>query len=1047
MERRALPRAPWLTLYTLSGTCSLSYQILWARLFQQVLGSTVYALSLVTALFMAGLALGSRLGGRWADGGRMETQTGDRPPGAQPAGDRGDGDGTAGPAISLRRYALVELVTAGLAFASFLVVPALEPLMAAVSGASGPVAAADTTVAGAGMRALAGMGPARLALTLLLPLVTVLPVTTAMGVSMPLLTRALARRARHVGGDAGQIYVLNTAGALAGATLTGFLLIRFIGVTATWMGMVAVNAVIGLVALLMVGRMRRQAGEGTRTAVAEWESPVESLVSPEQEIGRRLLVVLFVISGFISFGYELFWTRSLITVLGNSTYAVTSTLLATLLGLTAGSAIITRVVDRIRRPVLTLGLLEAGIGITSMIALPLLVETLYTRGVQSFFFAEGGDWWRSVGMRFAAAAAVLFVPSTLNGATLPLMLRTMTRSMRSRGTDIGTAYAADAAGNVLGTLLPAFLMLPLLGIFRGLLVLGALNLALAVTYALPRTRRWIAAPAAAGLLALVMLVPASFQFPSDTYAAGDAVLFYEEGVEATTRVYRKQDTGARHMSVDGVFIGGSGDAAQKELVLAHLHAALRPRAHTALTVGLGSGVLASELAGYDHLERIDVVEIAPSVARGARAFPSWRAAYPGDARVHLVVDDVTNYLLQTDARYDLIVSDGKSRPTARGNGLFFSSDYYALAQRRLAPNGLFMQWLSLHLAPPDLRTIIRTFTASFEHVALWWLPDADAFLVGSNTPFTFAGTQGARPPRGMARYGVTNPADTGRLLLATDDRLRELAGDGPLNTLDRPIIEFFDPADYRVTAGRMIGTNLRTISRELETGSELAHFVDLMASAYTGNVPAEELDARAAALNEASAPVATGLARYYLARTSGWLRAGDVRRALEYAEQAVTAAPSDTASRADAHYYRGVSLLQLGRADEGRRDLEAAVRLAPEVPIYRITLARALSASGRQDAAIAQYRAVLATMPENISALQSIGVTEAAEGNWQRARELLARAYELAPERPSVVDSYAWVLYQAGEARTARRVVRRAGDYHAGRSDFAERRATILGDR
>lgn len=995
-------RTGLLAVYLASGACSLAFQIVWARLVQQAVGSTVYAVSLVTAVFMGGLAVGSRWGGRIAD--RV--------------------------ASPLRAYALVEAATATIAALSFLLLPAAGNVYACV------VAGAERT--GTFVHALA---------MVVLPLILIGPATTAMGMSLPLLTRGLTRRAGNLGRDAGLVYVVNTGGAVLGAMVAGFVLVGAMGLTITWQLAVAVNAILAVVALF-ISRPRVPEAHGTADAAPTGHEDQprgrggepDGLVPPA--IDRRLLLAFFAASGTLSLGYELLWTRSLVTILGNSTYAFTSMLVVTLVGLVAGGAIMTARVDRVRRPLLVLGILEAGIGVTALVALPALVATLYTDGVQAFFFAERGGWLGSLALRAAAASSALLVPSLLNGATLPLMIRTYARSMARRGEDVGTAYAADAAGNVAGVVLSAFVLVPLAGVTRGLLVLGSLNVVLGLAYLLRRRVRWSAAAAAVALLAVAIVVPIGFQFPSDTYRPGDEVLFYEEGREATTRVYRKQDTGAYHMSVDGVFIGGSGDAARKELVLAHLHGAFLETPRTALTVGLGSGVLAAELAGYDSLDSIDVVEIAPSVARGALTVPEWERTRD-DERVNLVVDDVMNHLAASDVRYDLIVSDGKSRPTARGNGLFFSSDYYAALGRKLRSGGVVLQWLSLHLAADDLRTVVRTFVASFEHVALFWLPDTDAFLIGSHEPIAQPRSTAPRPLRVLDRYGVDDAAAAEHLIVARNAALRGLAGTGPVSTLDRPVIEFYDPRAYARTPSSLVAANLETLAAASARTATTA-LLELLAQAYAGETPAAELDRRAAGLSSGPAPVAAAISRYFTVRAAGRLRAGDGEAALDYARRAVTAAKRTPGTPADASYYEGVALLQLGRPQEALTALARAVEALPGVPVHRVMLARTLVALGRTEEAIEHYRTVLEQMPSNVSALQSIGVFEASRGNDGRAVELLARAYELAPGHPGVIDSYAWALYRGGDTREARRIVRRGGDYADGRADFAERRTIIL---
>ncbi|HKJ85211.1 MAG TPA: fused MFS/spermidine synthase, partial [Spirochaetia bacterium] len=782
-----------------------------------------------------------------------------------------------------------------------------------------------------------------------------------------------------------------------------------------------------------------------RLGTAELRRSTKELSSPP--MSRKLMLTLFVISGFLSFGYELFWTRSLITILGNSTYAISSMLMVTLLGLVVGGGIMTRIVDRIRRPLMVLGAMEAGIGVTSLVALPILIGSLYTEGVQAFFFAERGGWAGSIILRFGAASTALLVPSILNGAALPLMLRTVTRTMASRGRDIGLAYAADAGGNVLGVLVPAFVVLPILGVSRGLLVLGLANLALGFVYLVPRQGRWLAFPVAATLLTLAAVVPINFQFPSDTHVGSDPILFYEEGVEATTRVYRKQDTGDYHMSVDGVFIGGSGDAARKEIVLAHLPTSICPGARSVLTVGLGSGVLAAELASYEHLRKISVVEIAPSVARGAEAVPDWAAVYPEDPRVDLRIDDVMNYLLASDERYDIVISDGKSRPTARGNGLFFSADYYEALRSSLAEEGVVFQWLSLHLAGEDFRTILRTFSASFKHVALWWLPDTDAFLIGSDAPFSIPASGHAFPPGRLLDYGITSSAATADLVVTTGDDLRGLAGPGNVSTLDRPVIEFFSIRDYASPASSMIAANLELLAYATAENEELEDLLTLLADAYSGNANRADTDDRALALRASSPPIAAAISRYFVARASGRLRSDDPAAALEYAQRSLEALPDSLVQAglgADAFYYRGLALVALGDQQGAVEALVAAVEARPHRPAFRVALARSLVAAGDTTGAIKQYEAILSIMPENVPALQSVGVATAARGRPADALRLLEKAHTLEPETPAVIDSYAWVLHLNGRTEAARRVVQRGGAYASGRPDFENRRRIIL---
>src|SRR5438876_4807834 len=56
-----------LGLFFCSGATALIYEVVWSKFLSQMFGSTIYAQTVVLAVFMGGLALGNRIFGRWAD--------------------------------------------------------------------------------------------------------------------------------------------------------------------------------------------------------------------------------------------------------------------------------------------------------------------------------------------------------------------------------------------------------------------------------------------------------------------------------------------------------------------------------------------------------------------------------------------------------------------------------------------------------------------------------------------------------------------------------------------------------------------------------------------------------------------------------------------------------------------------------------------------------------------------------------------------------------------------------------------------------------------
>ena len=190
-----------------------------------------------------------------------------------------------------------------------------------------------------------------------------------------------------------------------------------------------------------------------------------------------LVLVCFFVSGFAGLLYETAWTREFSFVFGTSNLAVATVLAAYMGGLSLGAAIAARFLHRIRRPVLVYGLLELGIA-ASALAVPYLIRAVTLLYRPLFASAgvlpeEGGA--ASAVFYAAASFLILGLPTTLMGATLPLLARHAVREERQIGRRVGTLYAVNTAGAVGGTIATAFLLLPELGLRLTVWVGAALN--------------------------------------------------------------------------------------------------------------------------------------------------------------------------------------------------------------------------------------------------------------------------------------------------------------------------------------------------------------------------------------------------------------------------------------------------------------------------------------------------------------------------------------------------------------------------------------------
>ena len=179
------------------------------------------------------------------------------------------------------------------------------------------------------------------------------------------------------------------------------------------------------------------------------------------------LILCFVLSGFAGLVYQTAWTRQFALVFGTSEIAVATVLAAYMGGLALGAALIERWLPRVRRPVATYAALELGIAASALFWVPLLTRAgdallQYAFGGQSV--PPGSEQFSVTAFYLLSAFAALLLPTTLMGATLPLLARHAVHRDDQIGSRIGLLYTANTVGAVAGALTTAFALLPNLGL-------------------------------------------------------------------------------------------------------------------------------------------------------------------------------------------------------------------------------------------------------------------------------------------------------------------------------------------------------------------------------------------------------------------------------------------------------------------------------------------------------------------------------------------------------------------------------------------------------
>jgi spermidine synthase len=527
-------------------------------------------------------------------------------------------------------------------------------------------------------------------------------------------------------------------------------------------------------------------------------------------------------------------------------------------------------IDREGRPVLLLGLVQSGVGLTALVTLPIL--GLLPAWIFFLMIRHHQSWILMQLIVFALIGSLLLLPTLLMGATFPLVARICARGRRDVGTVVGRAYAINALGTIAGSFVAGFLLIPnpAVGTEKTLILATMLNVALGMAAALlsPElrpVRRIVTALALAGVWVggFLLCVPKNesgergwdidiitsspFFFYEKFFQGGRVTDYtfreylgtsgrrvaYREGPFSTVVIREAKrgisGTNDTHM----IFTGGRPEASDTDLqqnLLMHLGMILHPNPTKVCCIGLGSGSTARAATYHPSLEHLDVVEISRAVSElSAEYFPEVHADLEA-AGANIIVADGRNHLALTDQKYDVIVSQ-PSHPHLAGVASLFTRDFFQICKDRLAPGGVCVIWnFSWRIEPEMFRAYVRSFQDVFPASLFMFSQGSYTFLVGFKDDVIDLDWEVVRARLEACTDPVIdddiNPSDdTQKLIWFRPEHLIDLitlwprgvarfAGEGPLNTDDNAMLEYALPRSYHLDES----LRLRRIGRSVRNG-------------------------------------------------------------------------------------------------------------------------------------------------------------------------------------------------------------------------------------
>src|SRR2546423_1442886 len=399
--RRYLPGL--FLLFVGSGCAALIYEIVWFQLLQLVIGSSAISLGILLGTFMGGMCLGSLALPR--------AISADQHP--------------------LRVYGGLELGIGALAILILFGMPLVSGIYTA--GAASGIGSVIFRGVVAG--------------------ICLLPPTMLMGATLPAISRWVKATPEGVAW-LGFFYGGNIAGGVAGSLAAGFYLLRVFDVYIATFVAVAINVLVGGLALLFASATPYDADP----VRLEPDTTVDGVsgvpaVSGFSRTNRSAVYVTIALSGFTALGAEVIWTRVLSLLFGGTVYTFALILAVFLVGLGIGSTLASGYTRDLASP-------RRALGWCQLILCAALGWAAYQLNVSLPYWpinpSLASTPWTTLQLDMVRCVWVVLPGAMLWGASFPLALASLASSDQDAARLAGGVYAANTVGAIGGSLLASF---------------------------------------------------------------------------------------------------------------------------------------------------------------------------------------------------------------------------------------------------------------------------------------------------------------------------------------------------------------------------------------------------------------------------------------------------------------------------------------------------------------------------------------------------------------------------------------------------------------
>ncbi|HKC56047.1 MAG TPA: fused MFS/spermidine synthase, partial [Vicinamibacterales bacterium] len=562
-------------------------------------------------------------------------------------------------------------------------------------------------------------------------IVLLLPPTLMMGATLPAVARWVETTPAGVSW-LGFFYGGNIAGAVAGALLAGFYLLRLYDMaTATYVA-VALNMTMAALAWILSTRTAHRVDSDHGSTRQAMKARPTGTRDAHLHGSRAPVYVAIALSGLAALGAEVIWTRILSLLFGGTVYTFSIIAAVFLFGLGLGSAAAAWLARDAQRPGALLAGCQIGVAMAVAWGAALMARAYPYWPIDPALAA--GPWFNFQIDLLRAFLAV--VPAACCwGASFPLALAAAGPRAGDPARLVGAVYAANTIGAVVGAVIFSLLIIPSFGTqdAQRFLIWAAFAASVVMLAwgapadaKMPSGRR--AAVALASLAIAVAAAASVAPIPPEVIAYGRQIatfkgasfLYEGEGLNSSIAV-SESEGGVRNFHVSGK-VEASTEVHDMRLqrLLGHMSALMHPDPKSVLVVGFGAGVTAGSFVLHPGVKRIVICEIEPLIPRMvAPYFSKENYDVANDPRVQIVYDDARHYILTTGEKFDVITSD-PIHPWVKGAASLYTKEYFELVKAHLNAGGVVTQWVPLYQSSEDvIKTEVATFFDVFPFGTIW----------------------------------------------------------------------------------------------------------------------------------------------------------------------------------------------------------------------------------------------------------------------------------------------------------------------------------------